>query len=332
MTLLDPLGKGRRRSDLYLLAVLPVTTLLCKSTWRLNKVQIALPLQWARQPTRQYSWRKFIMEINGNNEPYRMACHPGQQGTLKGPRAGSCPSITKPPTRTRNGELRLVSVSTQTTYDDLAQVMFDKSLIIRHPGEISPKIAQAIVIYGSQYKTVKRIDEALEIESFIQECDLSLMSILEDYECDSIGYYDDESTTPPQEENVSNPDIDESLEKPAFLSDLTIKMQILNDDQTCAICKEKIGSPRMAQHNEISLEFQCSNCNNLHSIQCHLPKCKVKTDKSIKENEGEWKCNICNINFQTKSGLSQHKRHAHPDTRNSERIQELNKNKNKDAS
>uniref|UniRef100_W5NKD0 Reverse transcriptase domain-containing protein n=1 Tax=Lepisosteus oculatus TaxID=7918 RepID=W5NKD0_LEPOC len=135
------------------------------------------------------------------------------------------------------------------------------------------------------------------------------------------------------------PDSDESLDEPAFLNgsnDLPIMILLPNDDQTCAICKEKIGRPRLAQqhyinkHHEVSLEYQCSKCNttnkNLHSIQCHLPKCKGETDKATKENEGKW-----NSNFQTKSGLSQHKRHAHPDTRNNERITELNTTKNKET-
>ncbi|KAJ7428232.1 hypothetical protein WISP_01485 [Willisornis vidua] len=68
--------------------------------------------------------------------------------------------------------------------------------------------------------------------------------------------------------------------------------------------------------------FQCSKCgreNEKHlSIACHIPYCKGKPDHVTPS--GNWTCEVCGMDFQSQSGLSQHKRLSHPAVRNNERI------------
>uniref|UniRef100_A0A8C0TZ11 Reverse transcriptase n=1 Tax=Cyanistes caeruleus TaxID=156563 RepID=A0A8C0TZ11_CYACU len=75
-------------------------------------------------------------------------------------------------------------------------------------------------------------------------------------------------------------------------------------------------------HGIRECKFKCAKCDlentNFHSIACHYPKCKGKTKEP---SPGKWPCNVCQMSFQTKIGLGQHKRKAHPAIRNQERIE-----------
>lgn len=55
---------------------------------------------------------------------------------------------------------------------------------------------------------------------------------------------------------------------------------------------------------------------NSHSTSCHVPKCR---DRQV-ESGGAFRCEECDQQWPTHIGLSQHKRHAHPEVRNAERI------------
>ena len=74
-------------------------------------------------------------------------------------------------------------------------------------------------------------------------------------------------------------------------------------------------------HGRKKVLFQCAKCGKTnvkhHSIACHYPKCKgIETSAPV---EG-WTCEECGRTFDTKIGLGQHKRFAHPVVRNIERI------------
>uniref|UniRef100_UPI003D81C635 R2 retrotransposon protein n=1 Tax=Platysternon megacephalum TaxID=55544 RepID=UPI003D81C635 len=104
-------------------------------------------------------------------------------------------------------------------------------------------------------------------------------------------------------------------------------IQLPNDNPACPFCGDHVGKPSALNvhlkrnHGGREVEFQCSMCNKAdpkaHSILCHIPKCKGKVTE---EPTGDWACETCNKQFNTKSGLSQHKRIAHPAIRNQERI------------
>uniref|UniRef100_A0A8C3F8X6 ribonuclease H n=1 Tax=Chrysemys picta bellii TaxID=8478 RepID=A0A8C3F8X6_CHRPI len=101
-----------------------------------------------------------------------------------------------------------------------------------------------------------------------------------------------------------------------------------HDNPACPFCGDHVGKPKALSvhmkhhHGGKDVEFQCSLCTradpNVHSILCHIPKCKGLTPQ---EPAGDWACEVCARRFGTKSGLSQHKRRAHPVVRNAERIQ-----------
>ncbi len=77
------------------------------------------------------------------------------------------------------------------------------------------------------------------------------------------------------------------------------------------------------KHTGLTTMAKCPSCDrrnpNPHSISCHIPHCKgLKSPR----NQLPHVCECCDKSFRTKSGLSTHKRHAHPERRNEERIQE----------
>lgn len=76
-------------------------------------------------------------------------------------------------------------------------------------------------------------------------------------------------------------------------------------------------------HGVKRTRFRCSKCGregfNFHSIACHVPKCKVTTVETAPAKG--WTCEECGRDFNSKIGLGQHKRHAHPLIRNQERIE-----------
>ncbi|CAM5179267.1 unnamed protein product [Eretmochelys imbricata] len=86
-----------------------------------------------------------------------------------------------------------------------------------------------------------------------------------------------------------------------------VLLRLPNDNPTCPFCGDHVGKPTALQvhlkrhHGGKDVEFQCSLCDKIdpkaHSIL------------------------FCAKRFGTKSGLSQHKRRAHPMVRNAERIQ-----------
>jgi len=78
------------------------------------------------------------------------------------------------------------------------------------------------------------------------------------------------------------------------------------------------------EHPTISLEWECDQCNKifpkLHAWRCHYPKCKGKPDNPL----AIYECSECHKKFETKIGLSQHERHAHPSLHNAKRAVEAN--------
>uniref|UniRef100_A0A8C3SAH1 Reverse transcriptase n=1 Tax=Chelydra serpentina TaxID=8475 RepID=A0A8C3SAH1_CHESE len=106
-----------------------------------------------------------------------------------------------------------------------------------------------------------------------------------------------------------------------------VLVKLPNDNPACPFCGDHVGKPTALSvhlkrhHGGKDMEFQCSLCNktdpNAHSILCHVPKCKGLTPQVP---AGDWACEVCARGFGTKSGLSQHKRKAHPVVRNAERI------------
>lgn len=74
-----------------------------------------------------------------------------------------------------------------------------------------------------------------------------------------------------------------------------------------------------AVHSEIPLRFECGMCSRVfpgsHAALCHYSKCggaRVEELPNI--------CDLCNRGYRTVSGLSQHRRHMHPEARIQERM------------
>uniref|UniRef100_A0A3B5M253 Reverse transcriptase domain-containing protein n=1 Tax=Xiphophorus couchianus TaxID=32473 RepID=A0A3B5M253_9TELE len=136
------------------------------------------------------------------------------------------------------------------------------------------------------------------------------------------------------DEDVEESFLDISAEEPVlgkFPIDTkgTITVVLPSLEYICVICKQHMGkaSELVAhfniKHRDIPLVFKCAKCDktnsNHRSIACHAPKCGgIKlTEESL-----PMVCECCQARFATLSGLSQHKRHAHPVTRNEERIKD----------
>lgn len=84
------------------------------------------------------------------------------------------------------------------------------------------------------------------------------------------------------------------------------------------------GCPALTKHHrtvhcEIPLRFECGMCSRVflgsHAALCHYSKCggaRVEELPNI--------CDLCSRGYRTVSGLSQHKRHMHPEVRVQERM------------
>lgn len=74
-----------------------------------------------------------------------------------------------------------------------------------------------------------------------------------------------------------------------------------------------------AVHCEIPLRFECGMCSRVfpgsHAALCHYSKCG-----GARVEELPHICEQCNRGYRTGSGLSQHKRHMHPEVREQERM------------
>jgi hypothetical protein len=72
-------------------------------------------------------------------------------------------------------------------------------------------------------------------------------------------------------------------------------------------------------HLGLKILFQCTTCDkkykSKHAALCHTPKCSGPVAAGVKSEQ----CNICEMAFSTKSGLSQHERIRHPAERNEKR-------------
>lgn len=72
------------------------------------------------------------------------------------------------------------------------------------------------------------------------------------------------------------------------------------------------------RHSSVDIEFACRKCQKSyrtkHAVLCHVPKCPGLGDNKA------YPCPECAESFSTQRGLSQHKRHRHPATRNAERV------------
>lgn len=76
------------------------------------------------------------------------------------------------------------------------------------------------------------------------------------------------------------------------------------------------------RHREMEAVYVCVGCGKRyirkHAALCHVPKC---TGRAPPPANGEV-CKVCGKTYKTKSGLSQHERHEHPDVRNEARAGE----------
>ena len=97
---------------------------------------------------------------------------------------------------------------------------------------------------------------------------------------------------------------------------------------TCPLCPSacthfrELKSHFAKQHPTWVLKAKCRPCGftgEFHSVRCHQPKCKGSADQSA-STDLKFKCALCAKSFQTKPGLGQHERHAHPVARNKCRI------------
>lgn len=73
------------------------------------------------------------------------------------------------------------------------------------------------------------------------------------------------------------------------------------------------------RHSEMEAVFICAKCGKRykrkHPALCHVPKCTAPEPPPL---NGEM-CRTCGKVFKTKSGVSQHERHEHPEVRNAAR-------------
>ncbi|KAJ8333413.1 hypothetical protein SKAU_G00414210 [Synaphobranchus kaupii] len=112
-------------------------------------------------------------------------------------------------------------------------------------------------------------------------------------------------------------------------SEVTIKLP--RSDYSCVMCNERFSSISALErhfcsvHRGVSLLFECATCGKTdprpQSISTHAPKCRGAIPARVPAG-GEWCCEACGHTSETRSGLSQHKRHNHPALHNEERIAE----------
>uniref|UniRef100_A0A803VHT8 Reverse transcriptase domain-containing protein n=1 Tax=Ficedula albicollis TaxID=59894 RepID=A0A803VHT8_FICAL len=108
----------------------------------------------------------------------------------------------------------------------------------------------------------------------------------------------------------------------------TVTVTVPDKNPPCPCCGTRINSVLgliehlKGSHGKKRICFRCVKCGkegtNYHSVVCHFPKCRGPETEAAPA--GEWICEVCGRDFQTKIGLGQHKRHAHPLLRNQERI------------
>lgn len=72
-------------------------------------------------------------------------------------------------------------------------------------------------------------------------------------------------------------------------------------------------------HREVPLGFECGMCSRVfpgsHAALCHYSKCGGARIEELPNV-----CDLCNRGYKSASGLSQHKRHMHPEARIQERM------------
>lgn len=94
-----------------------------------------------------------------------------------------------------------------------------------------------------------------------------------------------------------------------------------NRNISCIGAKQ-LNEHMMEQHPQIEVAWQCDQCeksfSKIHAWRCHYPKCKGKTVNPL----ATFNCTSCEASFESKIGLSQHERHAHPKLRNAKRAAE----------
>lgn len=112
------------------------------------------------------------------------------------------------------------------------------------------------------------------------------------------------------------------------------------DPQACPKCLQEglqllcmgsweLGRHIAREHPAVDVTWLCGPCQRrcatLRSWSCHVPHCKGRQEPE----ELPFKCENCSLSFGTKTGLSQHERHVHPEVRNDKRAAEANKPKGK---
>lgn len=109
----------------------------------------------------------------------------------------------------------------------------------------------------------------------------------------------------------------------AKLEEATIACPKCNEEGVNISCLgvKQLNNHVIKEHSGAQISWICDQCDKtfskLHSWRCHFPKCKGEQG-----NTYEYKCDNCPMAFKTKSELSQHERHTHPETRNKKRTTE----------
>lgn len=116
--------------------------------------------------------------------------------------------------------------------------------------------------------------------------------------------------------------------RPQAIPGPTVLTVLLPDpDPNCPLCGVQVGKVIALgkhfaiRHAEVTVLYECRRCGrtnaNSRSISSHVPKCRGVEE--ITEAARGFTCELCDSQFGTGIGLTQHKRHVHPVERNEER-------------
>ncbi len=108
-----------------------------------------------------------------------------------------------------------------------------------------------------------------------------------------------------------------------------IFLELPNTQQQCPKCSIVFNTVRILKthltdaHRTKEILFRCRLCketfDKVHRLECHAPRCKaIKRPPSA--GAYPFQCQTCTTRYKSRSGLSQHERHHHPDVANQRRI------------
>ena len=104
-----------------------------------------------------------------------------------------------------------------------------------------------------------------------------------------------------------------------------IFLELPNTQQQCPKCSIVFNTVRILKthltdaHRTKEILFRCRLCketfDKVHRLECHAPRCKaIKRPPSA--GAYPFQCQTCTTRYKSRSGLSQHERHHHPDVAN----------------